>query len=377
MSSDISNYVRRSGQADRDDINKLLSILNPLVFPDPENSSLKERIILSPHFRHRTNTALSGLDITTVNSETRSRESSSITIIPSSSSTTAPTYTSTLSGTLTMPAVKKYGAGAVFTGTQYFTLTDTGDSLDLSGGSFGMAFWFKGNGVDQGEQVIYSKRLGDLINDYCEPCTDFNTSNFYTAPSSANAGLTISLVGNLTQNFCTACTDFDTNNFNTTTHDTGVRIIMTDGLNSVDSNITSVTNIFNGDWHSIIVNSTDSVSDYCSACTDFETDDFSVVTSPKIEVFLNGSSIGSVNHSAITGSLENSENAFFGCTNSGGTLEKFIRGTVALWEFQSDVFSTTAITDYHSNARIRSSGQKASLHFVGNSTQLDVLDNLI
>ena len=377
MSSDISNYVRRSGNADRDDINKILAIINPLVFPEPENTSLKERIILSPHFRDRILTALTGLDITKSSTATRSRQSSAITIIPSVATTSAPTYTATLTGTLTFPTDKKNGAGATFTGSQYFTLTDTGDSLDLTSGSFGMAFWFKGDGVTQGEQTIYSKRLGDLIRDYCEACTDFDTGDYFTAPSATNPGLSVSLVGNTSQDYCSACADFDTSNFNMTSSNTGVRVVMADGSNSVDSSVTSATNIFDGSWHSILINATDIVSDYCSACGDYDTDDYSVVTTPRIEVFIDGTSIGTIDHSSITGSLGNSESAYFGAQNNGGTLENYIQGSIALWEFQNTVFSATAITDYHSNARIRSSGQLAALHFTGNSTQLDVLDNLI
>ena len=199
MSSDISNYVRRSGNADRDDINKILAIINPLVFPEPENTILKERIILSPHFRDRILTALTGTDITTTNSPIRTRQSSAITIIPSVATTSAPTYTATLTGTLTFPTDKKNGAGATFTGAQYYTLTDTGDSLDLTSGSFGMAFWFKGDGITQGEQMIYTKRVGDLIRDYCESCGDYDTGDYFTAPSVTNPGLTVSLVGNTSQ----------------------------------------------------------------------------------------------------------------------------------------------------------------------------------
>jgi len=377
MSSDISNYIRRNGNSDRDDINKLISILNPLVFPDPENSSLKERIILSPHFRKRTNTASTGLDITTVTSQTRNRLSSSITIIPQSATTTPIPYTVTLSGTLTFPTDKKNGAGATFTGTQYYILTDTGNALDLTTGLFGMAFWFKGNGVDQGEQVIYSKRISDLINDYCSACTDFDPNNYMTSPSTLNTGLTISLVGNIDQDYCSACTDFDTNNYNTTTQNSGVRIIMADGSNSMDATITGATNIFDGSWHSIIINSTDITSDYCSTCTDYDPNNYSIITSPNVEVFIDGVSIGTASTSAITGSLANSESAYFGATNSQGTLEKFIRGSVALWEFQSNVFDSTARTDYHSNARIRQSGQLAALHFIGNATESDNIDALI
>ena len=375
--SDISNFIRRSGNTDRDEINKLLSIMNPLVFPEAENAGLKERIIFSNGKKKRTNTSSVGTDITKTSSNPRSRYSSSITIITDSATTTAPTYTATLSGTLTFPSSKKNGAGATFTGSQYYTLTDTGDSLDLTTGSLGMLFWFKSNGTSQGEQTIYSKRLGDLIRDYSASSGDFDTNNYFTSPNPTNPGVTISLVGDTAQDHCSSCTDFDTNDFVTTTSNSGVRIIMADGSNSIDQSITSATNIFDQNWHSIVINASDIVSDYCSSCTDFDTDDFSIVASPNIEVFLDTVSLGTVSHSTITGTLGNSQSAYFGATDNGGTLENFIQGTIALWEFQSGVFSTTAITDYHSKARIRSNSQKAALHFIGNATQLDVLDNLI
>ena len=375
--SDISNYIRRQGSENRDEINKLLSIMNPLVFPEAEDTALKERIILSNSKRKRTNTVLSGTDITTIASNPRKRYSSSITIIPSSATTTPPTYTATLSGTLTFPASKKNGAGATFTGSQYYTLTDTGDSLDLTNGQFGMIFWFKSNGITQGEQTIYSKRLGDLIRDYSASSGDFDSDDYFTSPNPTSPGLTISLVGNIEQDHCSSCTDFDTNDYGTTTSNSGVRIIMADGTNSIDQSITSATNIFDSNWHSIVINASDIVSDYCSACTDFDTDDFSIVASPNIEVFLDKISLGTVSHSVITGSLGNSEPAYFGATDNGGTRENFIQGTVALWEFQTNNFTTTGIADYHDNARIRSNNQKAALHFIGNATELDVLDNLI
>ena len=87
--SDVSNFVRRSGSADRTEINKILAVINPLAFPVVENEALKERIVLSPHVRKRTNTVLSGTDITTTNSESRDRFSSSITILPDTATPTA------------------------------------------------------------------------------------------------------------------------------------------------------------------------------------------------------------------------------------------------------------------------------------------------
>ena len=128
--SDVSNFIRRSGNADRDEINKILSIINPLVFPEAENAALKERIIYSNHKRKRTNSVISSTDITTTSTTSRNRYSSAITIIPDSATPTVQPFSATLVGTLTFPSSKKYGAGATFTGTQYYTMTDVG--LDLS-----------------------------------------------------------------------------------------------------------------------------------------------------------------------------------------------------------------------------------------------------
>ena len=99
--SDVSNFVRRNGSADRSEINKILSVINPLAFPEPEDEALKERIILSPKVRKRTLTSSTGLDITTSNTDTRDRFSSSITILPDTISPTAFPVSETLNGTLT------------------------------------------------------------------------------------------------------------------------------------------------------------------------------------------------------------------------------------------------------------------------------------
>ena len=371
--SDVSNFIRRSGNADRDEINKILSIINPLVFPEAENAALKERIIYSNHKRKRTNTSANGLDITTTSTTSRNRYSSAITIIPDSATPTVQPFSATLVGTLTFPSSKKYGAGATFTGTQYYTMTDVG--LDLSSGSFGMAIWYKGDGVHQGEQVIYSKRLGDLIADYCSACTDFDSGDYITLPSAVGAGLTISMVGNTAEDYCSACTDFDSIDFNFAASNSGIKVIMADGSNSLEQSITSATDIFDGNWHSIIINSTDIASDYLTG--DYHATQFSVTISPQIEVYIDGVSIGTASTSAITGSLANSEIAYFGGTDNGGTIEDLLNGSVALWEYQSNVFNGTAISDYHNNARIRQNGQLAALHFTGNATEIDNLDNLI
>ena len=121
--SDVSNFVRRNGSADRSEINKILSVINPLAFPEPEAEAVKERIILSPTIRKRTLTSATGLDITKSSTATRDRLSSSITLLPDTYTPTAFPVLPLLYGTLTFNQ-EKYGAGATFTGSQYIEIPD-------------------------------------------------------------------------------------------------------------------------------------------------------------------------------------------------------------------------------------------------------------
>ena len=86
--SDISTFVKR-GHNDHEAINKLQALITPIAFPEPEESSQKERIILTTPVRKRTHTTLTGTDITTTNSQTRDRFSNSYTVIPDTSTKTA------------------------------------------------------------------------------------------------------------------------------------------------------------------------------------------------------------------------------------------------------------------------------------------------
>ena len=58
--SDVSNYVRTSEASTRDEINKILALINPLSFPDPESTGLKERIIFAAEVRKRTTSVVVG-----------------------------------------------------------------------------------------------------------------------------------------------------------------------------------------------------------------------------------------------------------------------------------------------------------------------------
>lgn len=118
--SDVSNYVRRTQSSDRNDINKILSIINPLSFPDPEDTGLKERIIFSPVTRRRTTTVTAG-DPHREESDTRNRENALIRRIPPTSTYSYPLTHTTL-GTLSFPATGTKFGGRVTMGSGNITI---------------------------------------------------------------------------------------------------------------------------------------------------------------------------------------------------------------------------------------------------------------
>ena len=369
--SDVSNFVRRNGSADRSEINKILSVINPLAFPEPEAEAVKERIILAPKIRKRTISVLTNEDILTSASNTRDRLSSSITILPDTISPTAFPVSETLNGTLTFNQ-EKYGAGATFTGSQYIEIPDN-NQFDLTLPYFTVAFWFKANGVDQGSQIVWGKGSFGFDRDFCLACGNFDTDDYSTAvDTTIDPGLQIRLEANTDQDYCSACTDFDSS-FDTSSGVETVRVVISDGTNLVDETV-NATNLFDGNWHSIVIVSTDSISDYCSACTDFDTDDYSVITNPQIEVYMDKISLGTIDHSAITGDLSNSANAFLGA--GGSALLNPLKGSLALFEYQDTNWSTSDIEDFNDKGRIRVTNQKIAFHFIGNDSSVDTLDKV-
>ena len=366
--SDVSSFVRR-GQSDSETINKLQALITPLAFADPEADSLKERVILSNPIRKRTLTSLTGLDITNSSTATRDRFGSSITILPDTSTPTAFPVTPSLTGTLTFPN-KKFGGGALFTGTQYISIPDD-NQLDLTLPFFTVAFWFKSDGTNEGTQTIYSKGEFDINRDYCLTCGDYDTDDYSTGVDTSTVpGLEVSVEANSVADFDS---DFDASHDTTTTAER-VRVIISDGTNLVDDTV-DTTNLFDGSWHSVIIVSTDSISDYCSACTDFDTDDYNIIPTPIITVYMDKVSQGTIDHSTITGDLSNTEPAILGAADT--SLTNPLVANLALFEYQGTNWDSTDITDFHDNARIRVGNQKAAFHFIGNDSTEDTLANVI
>jgi len=335
--SDISTFIRR-GQNDSEAINKLQALITPLAFPDPEEAANKERVILSNPVRKRTLTAFTGLDITDVSTASRDRTSTAITLDVDDQTPTIFPVSPTLSGTLDLLTNKKYGAGATFNGTQYISIPDDAQ-MDLSLPYFTMAFWFKA--TSEGKLTIYNKTTG------------------------ASDGLRIQLNGNITEDFSTASGDFNATDFQLGTTTESVDVYISDGSNTVNESIT-LTDLYDGNWHSIVIISTDSVTDFCSACGDFNTADFNITSSPVITVYYDKVSTGTIDHSIITGDLSNSEDAIIGAEDT--SLTNPLVGVLALLEYQASNWNSTQVDSYHDDAHIHVTDQKCAFHFTGNDS---------
>jgi hypothetical protein len=369
--SDISTFIRR-GQNGTESINKLQALITPLAFPDPEDEGISERIILSNPVRLRTNTVSAGLDVGPTTTDSRNRTSTAITLLPDTSTPSAFPVSETVSGTLDLLTNKKFGAGATFNKTQYISIPDD-NQLDLSLPYFTMAFWYKGNGTDQGQQTIWSKGEFGQGLDFCQACTDFHTSDFLSTPDTAvDAGLQVQLQGDVDADFETASSDFDTNSFQTTSTTERIHIVISDGTNFVEGTM-DLLNLYDGNWHSIVIVSQDSISDFCVACTDFS-DDFQQVSTPVLTVYYDKVSAGTIDHSSVTGDLSNSEDAILGAENT--SLDNPLNGTLALFEYQETNWTTDDIDSYHDDARIRVTGQKASFYFTGNDSSESTLETI-
>ena len=370
--SDISTFIRR-GQNDTQAINKLQALITPLAFPEPEESAQKERVILSNPVRERINSVSTGLDITTSSTDTRDRFGSSITIIPDTSTPSAFPVSPTVSGTLTFtPSGQKYGAGATFNGSQYISLPDD-NQLDLTLPYFTMAFWYKGDGSTQGTQTIWSKGSLSAFRDFCLACGDFDTGDFSTIlDTDIDAGLQVQIIGDAVADYESASSDFDVS-YSTTTTAEQIKVVVSDGTNFVEDTVTA-TNIYDGNWHSIVIISQDSVEDYCSACTDFDTGDFITGATPVLTVYMDKVSLGTIDHSSVTGDLSNTSDAIIGAEDTN--LTNPLKGTLALLEYQGTNWSTDDVDSFHDDARIRVNTQKAAFHFIGNTTEESTLANI-
>jgi hypothetical protein len=370
--SDISTFIRR-GQNGQESINKLQALITPLAFPDPEDEGISERIILSNPVRLRSNTVSAGLDLSATTTDSRDRTSTAITLLPDTSTPSAFPVSETVSGTLDLLTNKKFGAGATFNKTQYISIPDD-NQLDLSLPYFTMAFWYKGNGVDEGNQTIWDKGQLNSNEDFCAACTDFAVADFQTTPeTSIDAGLQVQLQGDVDADFESASSDFDTNSFQTTAINERIKIVVSDGTNFIEGTV-DLLNLYDGNWHSIVIISEDSQEDFCSACTDFDTGDFLTGANPVLTIYMDKVSMGTIDHSSVTGDLSNTSDAILGAEDT--SLTNPLNGTLALWEYQAINWTTDDIDSFHDDARIRVSDQKAAFHFTGNDSSESTLETI-
>ncbi len=158
----LSNYVRRTKGEDREDINRLLGVMSDIFYPEPEEGSVQERIILAEERRIRTLSVTDAiLDVTTT--DTRNRHAVEAARLQMPTVCESYPHTHTTNGSLVQEKTTntKYGGGSIFDGSSdYITIDHIASSdLDLEiTDAFSIAFWMK-NTVSS-FHGIFGKRAG-------------------------------------------------------------------------------------------------------------------------------------------------------------------------------------------------------------------------
>ena len=352
MSIDINNYIRSGKSTDRQTINKILEALQA-ANPEVEQDALQEKIAFSPEIRDRTLTDNSG-GANALVSETRDRDDFTFTLTPGGK--TAYPVTNVTTGTITFPLTNlKYGAEGVFDGNSFITIPHN-TTLSPQDANFGMIFWFKS--TQQGGAIYSKSNTTDEDPDY--DSDDYLAADYLQVQPS-ESGIEVIINPPQADNFLTA--DFDTDNFSTTATNNGVYAEIEDGSDTVSLDATTTTNIFDGNWHSICVNSTVlSDPDYLAA--NYLADDYETVVSGSevLEIFLDKVSIGSTSSSVID-NLTTTENALIGANKTG---DRNLQGSLAHWFLESKPLSTTEIADFHDKARMTTKNQLNAIQFITN-----------
>ena len=285
MSFDINNYLRVGKSLDRQTLNKILEALQNLN-EEVEQDALKEKIAFAPEVRERLISKKTGADTST--SETRDRDDFQFTLTPG----TKTTYPVTNATTGTIEMLKtglKYGAGATFDGSSYITIPHN-SAFDITEGSFGMIFWFKSTSSGG---CVYSK---SNVTDGDFHSTQFDTDDYNTV-AGAESGLEVIINPAQADNFDSD--DFLTDNYQVAAVNNVVFAELEDGVDTISFAQTTSTNMFDGNWHSICVNSRILLPDYHA--DDYLADDYETVISGSelVEIFVDKVSIGSTSASAV------------------------------------------------------------------------------
>jgi len=131
----LSNYIRRTKGEDREDINRLLGVMSDIFYPEPEEGSVQERIVLGQEKRIRTLTLTSGvLDVTAA--ETKNRHATEAPTLQMPTVCESYPFIHTNNGTFVYEktTVTKFGGGAIFNGStnDIEIAFISGSDLDLS-----------------------------------------------------------------------------------------------------------------------------------------------------------------------------------------------------------------------------------------------------
>ena len=352
MSIDINNYIRSGKSTDRQTINKILEALQA-ANPEVEQDALQEKIAFSPEIRDRTLTDNSG-GANALASETRDRDDFTFTLTPGGK--TAYPVTNVTTGTITFPLTDlKYGAEGVFDGNSFITIPHN-TTLSPQDANFGMIFWFKS--TQQGGAIYSKSNLTDEDPDY--DSDDYLAADYLQVQPS-ESGIEVIINPAQADNFLTA--DFLSDDFSTTTVNNAVYAEIEDGSDTVSLNALTATNIFDGNWHSICINST-VLSDQDYLAANYLADDYDTVVtgSEVLQIYLDKVSIGSTSSSVID-NLTTTENALIGANKTG---DRKLQGSLAHWFLESKPLSTTEIADFHDKARMTTKNQLNAIQFITN-----------
>lgn len=354
MSVDVNNYLRSGGSIDRQTLNKILESLQA-ANPDVEDDALQEKIAFSPEIHNRSTTDESG-GADASGSETRDRDDFAFTLTPGSK--VAYPVTNTTTGTIQFPKTNmKYGAEGYFDGTSYITIPHN-TSISSTTANFGMIFWFKS--TQQGGTVYSKSNVTDSNPDY--DSDDYLAAD-YLQVQPAESGIEVIINPALSDNYL--ATDFEATDFSTSDVNNSIYAEIEDGADTVTLDATTATNIFDGNWHSICINSTIlSDADYLAA--DYLADDYETVVSGTevLEIFLDKVSLGSTSSSTID-SIVTTDNALVGIDKTGS---KALQGSLAHWFLESEPLTAAEITDFHDNARMTTKNQLNAIQFIADES---------
>ena len=153
----LSNYIRRTKGEDREDINRLLGVMSDIFYPEPEEGSVQERIILGAERRIRTLSVTDAiLDVTAA--ETRNRYAAEAPTLQMPTACESYPLSHSTTGTLTplKTTNTKYGGGMSTDGSSYITITDDA-FLDTLTTDISIAFFLKPKAHSSGDEFLVER----------------------------------------------------------------------------------------------------------------------------------------------------------------------------------------------------------------------------